>query len=339
MTTQNTITSDMAIVYVNIHQWSGRCTIKATDLPQDVLQQLPPQEVASFGQKRLFPQQQLGVFDTIRTSTHKFLAGIGTRFLGGYAVDARQLGEIRKRLDTFQNVYLSARSELLATYTDTVLSWQSQFPQWATILQEATPTPDEVAEKYSFEYQTYTVSGTSDNSLADAVAALPSQAASDLSQEIQALLNTTFSDTRKFSTFSRKSLNPLVNLLNHVRGLCFLNSQYTQIAALLEHAFNVLSADCQNATNILTARAILLALSNPAEIDRIATQVEFFNIGDVWSGFIPQNTVTVAEQEEDNAENNGIDTENNNTETVEALQNAACNVSATMLIDSMFTEI
>ena len=362
MTTQSNnisgILNDSIIVNLEIHQWSGRKTIRATDLPQELLNQLPPSEIASLGQKNLMPRDFLGRFDTIRFAASKFLAHVGTKFLGGYIVNSNLQSTVENQLNAYKSDFEQLKIQLAAIFDQTVNDWTAQYPQWTSFLQSSIPSRQEVFDKHSFDYQIFTVSDTGNNSLSQAVSQLPSKAATDIAERIKEIVDTVFNIDRTMN-FSRKTLNPLKTLIDKIYNLSFLNQSFSPIGNLLEYCYNTLIKQVKDNTTQMAVRSILLSLSSPQNIDSIGQDLISHNtyIDTIWNNaedtvIASYNSTETSNNNDtttDNADTDGIDTIEADTDTDEMPVNnapenndnalAVSTISQTALIDNLFDSL
>lgn len=83
MTTNITVLDHLVVVNLDIHIWTARKKLVPLDLGGA---ELPPEDLASLGSKRICNPEDLRTFGTLKARAVNLLERNGIRFLSGWAV-------------------------------------------------------------------------------------------------------------------------------------------------------------------------------------------------------------------------------------------------------------
>ena len=100
MTTDITVLDHLVVVNLDIHIWTARKKLVPLDLGGA---ELPPEDLASLGSKRICNPDDLRSFGTLKARAVNLLEGNGIRFLSGWAVPDTRLPEIMRELAVIRN--------------------------------------------------------------------------------------------------------------------------------------------------------------------------------------------------------------------------------------------
>ena len=233
--TNVTVLDRLVVVNLDIHIWTARKKLTPMDLGGA---ELPPEDLASLGSKRICNPEDLKTFGTLKARAVSLLDRNGIRFLGGWAIPDTRLDAISVDLAAIRDEFLQAKEDFLRRYDQSVQNWITQHPQWGTIIAHSTVSEDYVRSRLGFRWQMFQVQA-------------PSGAQSDdLATELSGLGATLFDEVAKAAAetwhrcyagkteITRKALSPLKAIYDKLVGLTFVEPRVAPVAELLATAFN-----------------------------------------------------------------------------------------------------
>ena len=237
--TNVTVLDRLVVVNLDIHIWTARKKLTPTDLGGA---ELPPEDLASLGSKRICNPEDLKTFGTLKARAVSLLDRNGIRFLGGWAIPDTRLDAISVDLAAIRDEFFQAKENFLRRYDQSVQNWITHHPQWGTIIANSTVSEDYVCSRLGFRWQMFQVQP-------------PAQASSgsqsdDLATEVSGLGVTLFDEIAKSaaetwhrcyagkSEVTRKALSPLKAIYDKLMGLTFVEPRVAPVAELLATAFN-----------------------------------------------------------------------------------------------------
>jgi hypothetical protein len=143
-------------VCLDIRIWSGQKKLSPADL-QIPASELPPQELATLGSKRLCDPGALEALHRIASRARECCQKSGVRFLSGFALPKGKAPEILNQLGELQKAFGYEKDRFLSLYEETVGSWVATHPEWAHLLRSVVPK-EQVESKIGFDFQAFAVS-------------------------------------------------------------------------------------------------------------------------------------------------------------------------------------
>lgn len=211
----------IVVIRLDVTIWSGQKKLTAEDLGL-APEQVPPEELAALGRKRICDPKDLAVFGKLKQRGVRLLAQHGVRFLDGYAVPANKMGELNAQLDDLGREFAEARAEFLASYENAVEDWIARHPGWAPQIRRAVETPERVAAALQWRRACYRVvhpGPGADPGLAAEVNGLGGQLLREVAQEAKETFEESYKDKAEVT---RRALRPLHRLYEKMRSLSFL---------------------------------------------------------------------------------------------------------------------
>lgn len=257
LTSDRNIISSGVCIRLDVTMWSARAKLRREDIPD--ADKLPPHELASLGSKKLFDTTRLRVFNTLKMRAWSLLDRSGARFMGGWLVsNTSNLDDLKYRLADIKRGFDQAVADFLVDYETGVRQWLEQFPQWRGILEAAMPAQTELARKYSFNWQMYTIGAECGSSNMDDMATgLADSALGEVRKMAMDIYRDTFKDTTRITKKSLRSLQPLCAKLD---GVAFIHPQLQELSKLVESLVQDVNTDEDMSRNLLAVRALLLAM-------------------------------------------------------------------------------
>lgn len=265
MTTDITALDHLVVVNLDIHIWTARKKLVPLDLGGA---ELPPEDLASLGSKRICNPDDLRSFGTLKARAVNLLERNGIRFLSGWAVPDTRLLTIRKELAAIRNEFNAAKASFLQRYDQSVQDWIAKHPQWGSIIAGSTVSEEYVRSRIDFRWQVFRVARPG---LAD-----PTQNIDDLATDIDQLGNTLFDEIAKAAgeawqrcyagktEITRKALSPLKSIRDKLIGLSFVEPRVAPIAELLDAAFHSIpKRGAINGRILIMLQGLVTLLQNP----------------------------------------------------------------------------
>ena len=225
----------LVAVNLNIAIWTARKKLTAADFGGA---ELPPEELASWGSKKICDPEALRIFGTLKSRAVSQLERIGIRFLGGWAIPESIAQDIHFQLHSLKNEFLAAKENFLNSYDQAVTAWVDKHPGWEQLIAASTVSADYVRSRLSFDWQFYKVAtpdqgDESSGNLVNEVEGLGQALFGEISKEAQAAWTKVYAGKTEVS---HKALSPLKAMHRKLNGLTFLEPRVAPVADLIEAA-------------------------------------------------------------------------------------------------------
>lgn len=266
--TDITVLDRLLVVNLDVHIWSARKKLLPLDLGNA---DLPPEELASLGSKRVCDPEDLKTFGTLKARAISILERVGIRFLGGWAIPEEKLDEITSGLASIRDEFNSAKDAFLKRYNSSVQDWINKHPGWQEIIANSIVGEDYVRSRLDFRWQTFRIEAPqTDNSKIEN---------DNLTEDIQNLGCTLYDEISKSATetwhkcyegkteVTRKALSPLKTMYDKLMGLTFVEPRVCSIASLIKTALdNIPQRGPIAGATLLMLQGLISLLKNPQEI-------------------------------------------------------------------------
>ena len=243
---------------LNVNLWSARKKMVLEDFGGA---ELPPEDLASLGSKRIADPNSLKIFATLKARALNYLDRHGIRFMSGWAIPEDKAGDIIRELIGIRDEFLKEKEAFLADYDQSIENWINKHTKWASIIRESTVGSEYVRSRMGFSWQLYRVAPLMDHAVPEAVAE------SGLNEEVENLAKTLFGEIARSAdeTWNRvyagktevthkavylaanvlyqievthKALSPLRTLQQKLSGLTFINPHVSPVVDIIQMAFN-----------------------------------------------------------------------------------------------------
>ena len=236
-----TVLDKLLAVNLSITLWSARRKMTPEDIGGI---NLPPEDLASLGSKRIADPESLKVFSSLKSRTFSFLDRHGVRFMSGWAIPEDKAGLIVQELIAIRDEFQTAKQEFLSQYDQSIQSWINKHQQWKEIIQSSTVSSEYVNARMSFKWQIYKVEPLMQNENEMAVLE------SGLAEEVTSLGSTLFNEIARAAEdmwkkvyqgkteVTHRALSPLKTLLGKLQGLSFVEPHIAPVAECIESVLN-----------------------------------------------------------------------------------------------------
>lgn len=214
----------LVCVVLDIHLWSGRRKLTPKDLLKVAPENLPPQDLASLGSKKICDPGELTEFMRLKRRAERMLLESGYRFLGGYGIPADKLDDIRENLGSLQREFNDYKSGFVARYDNTVETWVSRHREWETIIRKAVVPVREVESRIQFAFRVFRVApavdaGEADDSLMDGAY---HSILTEVSQHAKETWENSFNGRE---VVTQRALSPIRKMRDKLHGLSFVDAR------------------------------------------------------------------------------------------------------------------
>lgn len=254
-------------INLSISVWSARKKMSAADLGGSV--ELPPDELASLGSKRMCDPADLKIFGTLKSRVVSFLDRHGVRFLGGWAIPSDQVDEVLNYLTTVKGDFTAAKERFLADYDANVADWISRFPNWQEALQNSIVNPDYVRSRFRFSWQTFQVVSKTedihpDSGLQEELAGLGGQLFHEIAGMAKESWRTSYQGK---DVVSQRALNCFDVMKEKLKGLSFIDPKVSPVVDMLETMLGMMPAEGKiTGAQLLMLQGVLSMLMNPEQL-------------------------------------------------------------------------
>ena len=233
------ILENLLALNLNVSLWSARRKMSQEDLGGA---ELPPEDLASLGSKRIADPENLKVFGTLKARAFNYLDRHGVRFMSGWAIPEEKAGEIVQELLNIRAEFQKEKEAFLADYDQNVQAWIEKHHQWGEIIRNSLVGPDYVRARMDFRWQLYKVAPLEQHPNNTAVLE------AGLAEEVQGLGGTLFDEVAKSADdiwrrvyhgkteVTHKALSPLRTLHAKLTGLSFIEPHVAPVADIVQAA-------------------------------------------------------------------------------------------------------
>ena len=264
--TDITVLDQLLVVNLDTHIWSASRKLLPEDLGNT---DLPPDELASLGSKRICNPEEMNIFKTLKARAESLLRQNGIRFLNGWAIPQNKLNDIDNALATIRDDFNASKENFLQRYEQTVREWIDSHPAWSDIIANSVVSEDYVRARLAFRWQVFRVVPPTASD----------QTQDDLVDDVKNLGNTLYDEIAKSATetwkncyegkteVTRKALSPLKSMHDKLMGLTFVEPRVSAIASIISTALDSIPkrGPITGAT-LLMLQGLVSLLRNPREI-------------------------------------------------------------------------
>lgn len=224
---------------LNISLWSARKKLTLEDFGNV---ELPPEDLATLGSKRIAPPESLRIFGTLKARAFNFLDRHGIRFMSGWAIPEDKAADIVKELLAIRDEFQVAKTQFLVEYDQIIQDWIAKHAEWGNIIASSVVSPDYVRARMDFRWQMYKVAPLMQHKEEEAVLH------AGLTEEVENLGNTLFDEVSRTANdiwnrvysgkteVTHKALSPLRTLHSKLMGLSFVEPHVVPVADIIHMA-------------------------------------------------------------------------------------------------------
>ncbi|MDD4456714.1 MAG: DUF3150 domain-containing protein [Syntrophotalea acetylenica] len=234
--TDVTVLDHLMVLNLDVNIWTARKKLTPADFGGA---ELPPDELASLGSKKVCDPRELRVFGTLKARAVNMLDRVGVRFLGGWAIPETKADTVVDDLTVIRDEFLTAKEQFLSHYDQAVQNWISQHPGWEQLIGGSPVSADYVRNRLGFKWQIFKLQPPKDDAVHQG-----------LQEEVSDLGDTLYGEVAKAATdtwqrcfegkdkVTHKALSPLRSIHDKLAGLSFVEPRVVPLVDLLDTAFN-----------------------------------------------------------------------------------------------------
>jgi hypothetical protein len=259
------ILDQLTAVNLSVSIWTARKKLTADDFGGV---DLPPEELASLGSKKICDPENLKIFAALKARATSHLDKIGVRFLSGWAIPDDQRHFLYDRLVEIKTEFLDAKETFLNDYELAVQNWIAKHPGWERLISDSTVSVDEVKNRLSFNWQFYKVVPPDQTSISDSLltetANLGQTLFEEIAKESRSMWNKVFAGKTEVS---HKALSPLKAMRQKLTGLSFVEPRVSPIADLIEDTLQSMpKRGLISGQHLLLLHGLTAILKDPVEL-------------------------------------------------------------------------
>lgn len=235
------VLDELLAVNLDTTIWTGRKKLTPEDLGAP---DLPPEELASLGSKRIANPESLRIFSALKARAAALLERTGIRFMSGYAIPATKAGEIIDELVKIRTEFTTAKEKFLAEYDTAVDAWVAKHSEWGNIIKNSVVSSDHVRQRLHFGWQVFRVYPASEDQdgnvalqsgLAEKVSGLGATLFSEVAAAADEMLREVY-EGRDLVT--HRALSPLRTLREKLVGLTFISPEVAPVVSVIDTAIS-----------------------------------------------------------------------------------------------------
>ncbi len=265
MITDIKVADKMLVMAPAITIWSARKKMNAEDYGLDK-DNLPPDEIASLGVKKLCPLEKLRPFAMLKARATSLLSRHGIPFLpGSWLIPADDAAEINKALGAIKAEFDHEKDIFLNEYDSICTEWVNQHPEYAEMLSRSMASPEYVRSRLSFGWRAFALKMTRNSTIRDEMENLGNSVFADIAKEAKSVQREVFSDRE---SVTQKALSPIRNLGDKLRALSFIHPQIGMANTLVKFCLEHMPAKGEIAgAHLGMVMALVTLLSNPVALE------------------------------------------------------------------------
>ncbi|MBQ9363388.1 MAG: DUF3150 domain-containing protein [Bacteroidaceae bacterium] len=286
---------------LDVSLWSARRKMTFEDMGGA---ELPPEDLASLGTKRIADPVTLKIFGTLKARAVNYLDRHGVRFMCGWAIPEEKAGEIVDELVGIREEFMQAKEAFLADYDRLIQNWINKHCQWGDIIRNSVVGPDYVRARMDFRWQMFKVAPLMEHQNKEAVLE------SGLAEEVTGLGATLFGEIAKTaddiwhrvyegrSEVTHKALSPLKTLHTKLMGLSFVEPHVTPVADIIQTALGRMPAkgNIAGADLLLLQGLVCLLRDNEALLTQAQSLMEGYGPASVLDGLLCTSTTAATSE-------------------------------------------
>lgn len=265
MNTEVTVLKHLMVLNLDVNIWSARKKLTPSDFGGV---ELPPEELASLGSKKICNPEDLRIFGTLKSRAVNMLDRIGVRFIGGWAIPQKMADQVVNDLKVIHAEFMEAKDKFLNMYDQIIHDWINQHPGWENVIGSSVVGVDYVRSRIGFKWQLFKLAPPKKKFIHDGLKSEISKLGNTLYGEIAKSAE----DTWKKCYFgkdqvSHKAISPLRSIYEKLNGLSFIEPCAAPIANLMKTAFDTLpKRGFIKGADLVMLQGVLSLLQDPVSL-------------------------------------------------------------------------
>lgn len=266
----------LILVQLRISSWSGQKGLQKSELPQSIVNGLPPDDLARLGQKRLVDPKMLNPFDKIRRRAHRTCEMIGVnRGAACYLVPERSIKDLENYLNECRKEFDQEAGVFISQFDAHVETWLSGFGQWKDALMQQVPASSTIRGRFNFDWMVFDVmpsaeaSDSAKTSFDKELAAAKAKLFDEVSEAANTVVDTFF--VGKDYVTQRVVNDHLVPLADKLSGMSLLTQMAIPLSGQIHDVIEELPKTGRiQGQDYFALQALLMMLSDPDRAEKHA---------------------------------------------------------------------
>lgn len=235
-------------VTLDVHLWSGRAKLRASDIKMGDGGELPPDDLASLGSKKIVNPENIAKFEALKKEAERECSRVGIKFLGGFAIPDDKGKELAATLDEIGCRFAQEKQLLLDNYDTHIAEWVASHHGWESTIEGATLNRHEVDHKLQYGWQAFRITNAGEADAPDDVLNKGlATTAKGLSGQLYFEITQAAGQVMEKSLLGRDRLtqkikSPFRALRSKLHGLSFIDKRVKPLVATIDHVLEQLPA-------------------------------------------------------------------------------------------------
>lgn len=260
------------ILSLDVSIWTAWKRLRPEDLKLGDGAELPPEEVAHLGSKRVMDPERLHPFLKLKKQMERACEAIGIRFLGGYAIPRDKTADLSKVLDRIAAEFEAEKRDFLAEYDKAVEEWVAKHPRFEDALRRAIEPVSAIGNRLGASFSIYRIAPAEDSGSLDREVL---RMGNKLLDEVAREANETYEKSvavRTEKNVSKRIAAPLRRIRDKLDGLSFLDGAVLPMVAAIDELLASFPAEGKVVEGALYHEivAMILILSDPEKMRKHA---------------------------------------------------------------------
>src|SRR5699024_5995020 len=141
---ETTTIESIVCVALDVHLWTGRKQLTQKDLRKVDVADLPPEDLASLGSKKICDPKLVNQFEAMKMAAKRTILEAAYRFWGIYALPEDKVEDVVRQLADIRQEFNDCKAKFIADYDRSIDQWVNAHPEWASIIRSAVTPVGEV---------------------------------------------------------------------------------------------------------------------------------------------------------------------------------------------------
>ena len=228
---------NLVLVHLDISLWSAHRKLTVDELVEasgqdgnEVYKALKhaPENLINLGSKRIYPQEHLRDFASLKYHTERLLRTHGFRSYRAFVLPMARYESIKAELERYRSEFNAHKEQLRNSYQDNLHQWADQFPEWRETILKVAPSAEQVYQQFNYEYHAFRIApvgmAEDEESNTEAASGMVSKLSDELMREIQDEANSFWDECLKGrDRVNRVSIRRLEELADKLDGFRFID--------------------------------------------------------------------------------------------------------------------
>lgn len=196
-----------------------------------------PDDLYTGGVVKMFSPAALRDMNNVKSRMEAACEKVGIRCMGGYAIPNTKVKALVAELQTIMQDGLTAKDQFLTNYVREVAEWKAAHQEYAGLLDKLAPERRILANRISFDFQTYKVLGAGQeegDAMNEGLERISGSMSSQLFDEVAKAAKTYFDQSLSGKDkVTLKALRPLKAMQEKLAGLAFLDHRIQPIGDMI----------------------------------------------------------------------------------------------------------